>query len=315
MMPMRGSVWLLAAFAVAAVGDPAPAQAEKKAQTPSKEDDGWQVVQVWKAVGYNEQGHPIGESEWDPDKSKAEAEKRKMEKVEKTDGRFYAKVEVVSGKERRYVGKGTSGAKPPATLEENTRPKGGLITSPGLKPVDPGAMRWDGKGPKLAGKTGTGTIGTAKVTIKFTGDEKGGKFTVSGDLEGEGEWRPDSTASVYMETKLSAFRGVLRGDKLAGVRLIKKPGEDGKNASTEWSVTLADSPKVDPKAFRVEYQLKGAETTVRYYATQEEAKAAAYAFIDKNSEPNGFFIHCSVLIYDNKTGKHLETKTGKKGRL
>ena len=37
------------------------------------------------------------------------------------------------------------------------------------------------------------------------------------------------------------------GDKLAGVRLTKKPGEDGKNALTEWAVTLKENPIYNPK--------------------------------------------------------------------
>ncbi len=129
------------------------------------------------------------------------------------------------------------------SVEENTGRGGGGIFKPNLPTVDPGAMKWDGKGPKLAGKTGTGMIGTAKVTIMFTGGDKGGKFTVSGELQGEGEWRPDAAASVYMETQFSIFRGVLKGDKLAGVRFTKKAGEDGKNALTEWSIDLKDSSK------------------------------------------------------------------------
>jgi hypothetical protein len=133
------------------------------------------------------------------------------------------------------------GSKAPRT--ESSGPRGGVITNPGLKTVDPGAMKLGGsKVAPVAGKTGTGTIGTSKVSIKFTGKDGKGKFVVSGELEGEGEWQQDGTGLV-METALSKFRGVLRGDKLVGVRFTKKPGEDGKNALTEWSLTLADTPK------------------------------------------------------------------------
>jgi hypothetical protein len=96
--------------------------AQKDKPQASKKDDGFQEVEVYKAVGYSN-GKVIGESLWDPDRSKAQEEKRKMERVEKVGGKMYDKVEIVKGTERRYVGKGTAGGKPPL-LEENTRPKG-----------------------------------------------------------------------------------------------------------------------------------------------------------------------------------------------
>ena len=126
-------------------------------------------------------------------------------------------------------------------LIENTGPKGKIITKPDLKTVDPGAMKLGGKAKPVAGKTGTGTIGKSKVTITFTGKDGKGKFTVGGDLTGEGEWKQDG-AGVVFETRLSRFVGNIEGDKLKGQRFTKKPGEDGGNAMTEWSVTLKDSP-------------------------------------------------------------------------
>jgi hypothetical protein len=134
------------------------------------------------------------------------------------------------------------GSKTPG-LVENSSPKSGGITKPNLPTVDPGAMKLGGsKVASVAGKTGTGTIGTSKVSIKFTGKDGKGKFVVSGELEGEGEWQQDGSG-VVMETALSKFRGAIRGDKLTGVRFTKKAGEDGKNALTEWSVTVTDTPK------------------------------------------------------------------------
>lgn len=135
--------------------------------------------------------------------------------------------------------------KPAAAAENTVKPKDGLIVRPELKRVELGPMA-GGKAPSVAGKTGTGTIGTAKVTITFTGKDGKGKFVVSGDLTGEGEWEQDGVA-VTMETALSKFRGVMRDKQLAGVRFTKKQGEDGKNALTEWRVTLTETPTGEAK--------------------------------------------------------------------
>lgn len=206
---------------------PVNADDEKKPQ-PSRDEGGFQEVQLWKAVGYKN-GKPIGESTPDSDKSKAEDEKRKMEKIEITKGLFYDKVEVVSaGTERRYVGKGTTGLKSPI-VEENT----------GRKTVDPGNFR-TGTGVSLADRNGTGTIGTANVTIKFTGnDNSGGMVIIDGDLKGNGDWKPEGSG-VKITTKGGyTFIGVLRGDKLSGLRLAS----DGSGIATDWSLTLSAKPK------------------------------------------------------------------------
>lgn len=113
-------------------------------------------------------------------------------------------------------------------------PRGAPIKQPDLKFVDPGAMRKDDpKVPSLAGRTGTGTIGTATVTLTFTGDAAGGEFVVAGEMKGKGRWR-QLGKHVLMETNRSAFAGALDGDTLAGTRRAKESGEkDG------WSIRLS----------------------------------------------------------------------------
>jgi hypothetical protein len=107
------------------------------------------------------------------------------------------------------------------------------IVKPDLKSADPGAKKTTGANvPSLAGKQGTGAIGTSKVTIEFTGESEKGEFTVSGELQGRGNW-VQLGPFVQMETGLAKFEGKLYGNKIIGSRTIKASG-----SKDDWNIDI-----------------------------------------------------------------------------
>ena len=88
----------------------------------------------------------------------------------------------------------------------------------------------------VAGKQGKGKIGDKNVTIKFTKDKK---FTISGDIEGEGEYT-QTLNFVRMVTKRgSIFFATIDGDTITGSSWIKSP--DGKKRQEKWNIKLVKS--------------------------------------------------------------------------
>ena len=75
------------------------------------------------------------------------------------------------------------------------------------------------------------TIGAAKVTMRFTGNDNGGNVVISSDLIGEGKWVPEGDG-VKITTTVSVFHGGLNGDALSGQRITN----DGSIPITGWSV-------------------------------------------------------------------------------
>jgi hypothetical protein len=224
------------------LGSTAIAQGTKKTEDSSKEDDGFRVIDIWEVVQY-QNGRAAGRSGVFYDEAGAKAWKERQERFKdpKTGKTEEGEWKIEQSRQKTYVGKGGVGAKSQSMPEENTRPKGGLVTKPGMKTVDPGDINLNSKAKPVAGQKGTGVIGDKKVSITFTGKDGKGTFKLEGELSGEGDWE-QSGAGVTFETSLSKFRGVVQGDKLAGVRFTKKPGADGKNALTEWSITFPDGP-------------------------------------------------------------------------
>jgi hypothetical protein len=84
--------------------------------------------------------------------------------------------------------------------------------------------------PSLKARRGDGTIGASAVKIEFSPRE----FAITGDLAGQGKWSQHGKGTVTLETALSIFRGLIDGDRVYGIRVVK----DGSEPLTTWSFSL-----------------------------------------------------------------------------
>jgi hypothetical protein len=95
-------------------------------------------------------------------------------------------------------------------------------------------------GNSVAGKKGRGTIDGSNVVIAFAED---GSFTVTGELEGSGQWSQTGKA-VTMQTRLATFQGVLDGNTLTGIRVRRSA--DGSILTDKWSITFSTDKRSGP---------------------------------------------------------------------
>lgn len=110
-----------------------------------------------------------------------------------------------------------------------------------------GAAGETNSAPALAGKAAKGTIGAAKVNIKF-GDGKSDAVEITGDEKSEGKYKQIGQG-VLIETAQARYRGKYDGKKATGVRLAIEETE----RLVEWTVSFDQDPakpatgKLEPK--------------------------------------------------------------------
>ena len=90
----------------------------------------------------------------------------------------------------------------------------------------------------VAGKIFQGKIGKLSVVMLFA---EGGEFTVSGEMQGQGQWT-QTADGLLLQTPVATYRGNVNADGITGLRFVK----DSSEPLAEWSVRLCQTPKAGP---------------------------------------------------------------------